>query len=87
MKTKEYSTTRPLELVHIDLCGLTRTRALNGEKYFMLLVDDLSRMTWITFFQDRSQSFERFKIYRKMVEKESGYKLKYLRLDRGVEFT
>lgn len=76
-----------MELVHIDLCGLTRTRAINREKYFMLLIDDFSRMIWITFFQDRSQAFEIFKIYRKMVEKESGYKLKYLRLDRGVEFT
>lgn len=86
-KTKEYSTTRPLELVHIDLCGPTRTRALDGEKYFMLLIDDFSRMTWATFLQDKSQDFERFKIFRKMVEKESGYKMKCLRLDCGREFT
>lgn len=53
-KTKEYSTTRPLELVHIDLCGPTRTRAQNGERYFMLLIDDFYRMTWVTFLQDKS---------------------------------
>lgn len=86
-KTKEYSTTRPLELVHTNLCGPTRTRALNGERYFMLLKDDFSRMTWVTFLQDKSQAFERFKVFNKMVEKKSGYKLKCLRSDHGGEFT
>ena len=27
-KTKEYSTSKPLELVHIDLCGTKRTKIL-----------------------------------------------------------
>lgn len=86
-KTKEYSTTRPLELVHTDLCGSTRTKVQNGEKYFMLLIDDFSRKRWVTFLQDKSQDFEIFKIFKKMVEKESGYKLKCLRSECGGEFT
>lgn len=53
----------------------------------MLLIDDFSRMTWVTFLQDKSQAFERFKIFRKIVQKESGYKMKCLRSDRGGEFT
>jgi hypothetical protein len=44
-KSKEYSTTRPLEIVHTDLVGTTTTKGLKGEKYFMLLVDDYTRMT------------------------------------------
>ena len=39
-KSKEYSMTRPLEIVHTDLVGPTTTKGLKGEKYFMLLVDD-----------------------------------------------
>ena len=31
-RTKEHSTTRPLELVHTDLCGPTRSKGLNGEE-------------------------------------------------------
>jgi hypothetical protein len=30
-KSNEYSTTRPLEIVHIDLVGPTRTKGLKGE--------------------------------------------------------
>ena len=44
-KTKEYSTSRPLELVHTDLYGPTRTRSIQGEHYFMLIIDDYKRMT------------------------------------------
>jgi hypothetical protein len=43
-KSKEYSTTIPLEIVHNDLVGPTTTKGLKGEKHFMLLVDDYSRM-------------------------------------------
>jgi hypothetical protein len=31
-KSKKYSTTRPLEIVHIDLVGPTTTKGLKGEK-------------------------------------------------------
>jgi hypothetical protein len=42
--TKEYTTSKPLELVHTDLCGPTRTKSLQGENHFMLLIDDYTRM-------------------------------------------
>jgi hypothetical protein len=35
-KSKEYSTTKPLEIVHTDLVGPTRTKGLKGEQYFIL---------------------------------------------------
>ena len=85
-RTKEYSSNRPLELVHTDLCGPTKTTSLNGEKYFMLFIDDYSRMVWVTFLKHKSEAFERFKIFRKMVERETDLKLKCLRSDRGGEF-
>jgi hypothetical protein len=44
-KSKEYSTTKPLEIVHTDLVGPTTTKGLKGERYFMLLFDDYTRMT------------------------------------------
>lgn len=46
-KSKEYSSMKPLELIHTDLCGPTRTASMHGERYFMLLIDDYSRMTWL----------------------------------------
>ena len=37
-KEKEYSTSKPLELVHTDLCGSTRTKSMQGKYYFMFLL-------------------------------------------------
>jgi transposase InsO family protein len=80
-KSKEYSTIRPLEIVHIDLVGTTTTKGLKGEKYFMLLVDDYTRMNTIFFLRNKSEAFENFKVY-----KEMDSKIKCLRSDNGGEF-
>jgi hypothetical protein len=86
-KSKEYSTTRPLEIVHTDLVGPTTTKGLKGEKYFMLLVDDYIRMAAVCFLKNKSEAFENFKIYKEMVENEMDSKIKCLRYDNGGEFT
>jgi hypothetical protein len=86
-KSKEYSTTKPLEIVHTDLVGPTTTKGLKGERYFMLLVDDYTRMTAVFFLKNKSKAFENFKIYKEMVENEMDSRIKCLRSDNGGEFT
>jgi hypothetical protein len=86
-KSKEYSTTRPLEIVDTDLVGPTTTKGLKGEKYFMLLVVDYTRMTAVFVLRNKSEAFENFKAYKEMVENEMDSKMKFLRSDNGGEFT
>jgi hypothetical protein len=86
-KSKEYSMTRPLEIVHTDLVGTTTTKDLKGVEYFMLLVDDYTRMTSVFFLRNKSEDFENFKVYKEMVEYEMDSKIKCLRSDNGGEFT
>ena len=42
-------TSRPLELIHMDLFGPTKTKSLNENRYVFVLVDDFSRFTRIFF--------------------------------------
>eukprot|EP01018_Ginkgo_biloba_P020396 Gb_28242 [translate_table: standard] len=77
----------PLELVHADICGAIQTQSLGKNIYFLTFIDDLSRHTWIYFLKQKSEAFKCFKHYKTMVEKQSGYYLKVLRMDRGGEFT
>jgi hypothetical protein len=86
-KSKEYSITKPLVIVHIDLVRPTRTKGFKGDKYFMLLVDDYTRITIVCFIRKKSKVFENFKIYKEMVENEIDSKIKFLRSDNGGEFT
>jgi hypothetical protein len=85
-KSKEYSTTKPLEIVHTNLVGPITTKILKGERYFMLLVDDYTRMTAVCFLKNKSEAFEDFKIYKEMVENEIDSRIKCLRSDNGGEF-
>ena len=43
--------------LQIDLVGPTRTKGLKGEHYFMLLVDDYTRMTTVCFLNKKSEAF------------------------------
>ena len=86
-KTKEFSTSKPLEIIHADLCGPTRTPTLQGERYFALFVDDYTRMMWVYFIKYKSKEFERFKNLKALVENENDSKIKCFRTNRGGEFT
>ena len=77
-KIKEHMTSHPLEIIHIDLYGPTRTKILQGDHYFMVLIDDYTRMTWVAFLKEKSKAFEKFKIFKAMAEIESGMKIKRL---------
>ena len=53
----------------------------------MFVIDDYTRMTWVTFLKEKTKSFEKFKIFKAMVENETHMKIKYLISDNGGYFT
>ena len=67
------STSRPLELLHIDLFGPTRTPSLAGKKYGLVIVDDYSRFTWVHFLAHKHESYKAFEIFSKHVQNEKGF--------------
>ena len=52
------STSRPLELLHIDLFGLVTTESLYGSKYGLVIVDDYSRWTWVKFLRSKDCAYD-----------------------------
>ena len=84
---KEGSASRPLELVHTDICGPSRTKSPRGEEYFILFIDNFSRMVWIGLLKHKDEAFEKIQIVQSLGRNESDHKIKCLRSDRGGEFT
>ncbi|MCO5582254.1 hypothetical protein L7F22_036146 [Adiantum nelumboides] len=76
----------PLALVHTDLCGPMSTSSLSGLCYMLVLVDDFSRYTWVSFLKLKSEAFASIRDWKAMVEKEKDLKVKSIRSDRGGEF-
>jgi len=66
-----------LELVHKDLCGPMQTRLLGGAYYFLLFIDDCTIFTWVYFIRKKSNTFEYFKEFRSMAEKQ---RCKFIRI-------
>jgi hypothetical protein len=50
------TTSRPLELLHMDLFGPVAYLSIGGSKYGLVIVDDFSRFTWVLFLQDKSET-------------------------------
>jgi transposase InsO family protein len=76
-----------LDLVHGDLCGLVTLATPSGKRYFLLLVDDMSRYMWLRLLSSKDEAPSEIKKFKAAVEVETGKKLKVLHTDRGGEFT
>ena len=66
------STSRCLELLHVDLIGPTRTESLGGKRYIMAIIDDFSRYTWVEFLREKSEACEKLEILCKRLQNEKG---------------
>ena len=47
-------TTKPFQLIHSDLCGPISPESASGLRYFILYIDDFSRMTWVYFLRSKA---------------------------------
>jgi hypothetical protein len=43
------TTSRPLELLHMDLFGPIAYLSIGESKYGLVIIDDFSRFTWVFF--------------------------------------
>ena len=56
-KSKTHTSNEILELVHTDLCGPIDVQSYRGDKYFILFVDDYSRMLIVMFLREKDDTF------------------------------
>jgi transposase InsO family protein len=80
------STEKPLQIIHMDLCGPSRQEGTGKENYFMLIIDDYSRITWVAFLKEKNEAFWKFKTFKALTENQTGKRLKEVRSDRGGQF-
>ena len=83
---KIVSTSKPLDLLHMDLIKSSRIRIYRGNSNILVIVGDYSRFTWILFLKHKSDTFEAFKRHTNVLQNEKGYTIVSLRSDHGSEF-
>jgi hypothetical protein len=77
----------PLELVHSDLAEANVT-SLGGGKYVRTFTDDATNhgIVFILANKNASTVLKAFKEYQAWAERQSGYRIKEMRTDRGTEY-
>jgi transposase InsO family protein len=80
------TTTRPLEMLHMDLFGPIDYISIGSNKYGLLIVDDYSCFTWVFFLHDKSEMHEMLNKFLKGAQNKFDAKVKKIRSDNGTEF-
>ena len=83
---KVVSTSRPIELLHIDLCGPMRIKTPKGKQYILVVVDDFSRFTWTFFLKEKSEALQNFIDLCKELQTLKNLPIVSVRSDHGKEF-
>jgi transposase InsO family protein len=77
---------QPLELIHMNLFGLTSYKSIDGNLYYQVIVDDYSRYTWTLFLGDKSKTVEIFKTFTRRAQQEYNSPIVKTRSDNRSEF-
>ncbi|GJU62684.1 retrovirus-related pol polyprotein from transposon TNT 1-94 [Tanacetum coccineum] len=80
------STTKCLELLHMDLFGPSAVQSYGGNFYTLVIVDDYSRYTWTRFLKHKNEAFDHFEILSKKIQVQKGCPIISIHTDHGREF-
>ena len=80
------STSRPLELLHVDLFGPPSWDSLGGKKYGLVIVDDYSRYTWVFFLKSKDETKITFIDFAKQAQRKFDKEILAIRSDNGSDF-
>ncbi|KAJ9553429.1 hypothetical protein OSB04_017474 [Centaurea solstitialis] len=82
----EHNTSKPLQLLHMDLCGPMRIQSINGRKYVLVIVDDFSRYTWVNFLRSKDGASDIIISFIRNVQVRLQLPVQVIRTDNGTEF-
>lgn len=73
-------------LIHVDIWGGYSVPSHFGARYFLTIVDDSSRATWVYLMQHKSETKHYLKLFIAPIKTQFGRKVQKIRTDNGVEF-
>ncbi|KAM0002892.1 putative RNA-directed DNA polymerase [Helianthus debilis subsp. tardiflorus] len=76
----------PLERLHMDLFGPMKHKTIFGDAYCLVVTDDYSRFSWVSFMAHKSETPGILKDLLTMLENLYSLKVKTIQSDNGTEF-
>ena len=77
----------PFDLVHLDVWGPFSIESVEGYKYFLTIIDDCTRVTWVYMMKNKSEVTQHFSDFIKHVLTQYKAVIKVIRTDNAPELT
>lgn len=85
-KKSHVSTSKPHQLLYMDLFGTLKYASLTGKYYAFVIVVDFSKYIGVLFGANNDDAFDAFKFFCKNIQNEKGYIICRIRRDYGGQF-
>ena len=76
----------PFSLIHSDVWGPSPVSTASGHRWFVIFVDDCTRMTWLYLLKHKDEVLRVFKLFHVMVQTQFSAKIQIFRSDNGGEY-
>lgn len=80
------ASTVPGEVIHSDVCGPVPTQSIGGARFYVLFKDDATGFRYVYFIRHKSDVYERFMEFERLIFNKFGRTMKTLRTDNGTEY-
>ncbi|GLI63693.1 hypothetical protein VaNZ11_006731, partial [Volvox africanus] len=85
-KSTGHKSDRPMELIHVDVCGPMPDNTPNGSRYMTVLMDDCTKFSAVAFTNTKEAVKDKLVTMINQLENMCGHKTWEMRSDRGGEF-
>lgn len=82
----EHSSLHAFDIVHCDIWGPNSIISKDGFRFFLTIVDDFSKTTWVYMLKNKSETRTCIVTFCNLIETQFQTKIKILRSDNGSEF-
>ena len=77
---------QPFSLIHADIWGPSRFENITRARWFLLLVDDHTRLSWTFLMKNKSETSQIFQTFHKMIQNQFQTNIQVFKTDNARDF-
>ena len=85
-KKSQSKSSKPLDIIHSDVCGPIKVPSIGGSKYFITFIDDYTKYFTVYMMKHKDEALQKFIEFSNLVKNLFGYGIKKIRSDNGGEY-
>ena len=83
---KIYKPSQPFSLSHGDIWRPSRIQNIIDARWFLLLIDDHTRVSWTFLMKDKSKTSHIFQVFHKMIQNQFQDNVQVFKIDNACDF-